>query len=134
MRLGYELFATGGTANYLNKAGIPTNSVRKIEEASPNSLDLVAKGTIKLLVNTESNGSVMINTGFRLRRTCIEHGVPTITSLDTLVAVIECLERNISPVDLIPYELSMFAKIVSETRFQEFPQQETPPENAMLLK
>jgi len=134
MRLGYELYATGGTANYLNKSGIPTSSVRKMEEASPNSLDYVANGTIKLLVNTESNGAVMVNNGFRLRRTCIEHGVPTITSLDTLVAVIECLERKISPNDLIAYELSTFAEIVSKTRFEELPQNESPLENKMLSK
>jgi carbamoyl-phosphate synthase large subunit len=134
MRLGYELYGTGGTANYLNKMGIPTNSVRKMEEASPNSLDYVAKGLIKLLVNTESNGAVMVNNGFRLRRTCIEHGVPTITSLDTLVAVIECLERKINPTDLIAYELSTFAEIVSKTRFKEIPQNESPLENKMLTK
>lgn len=134
MNLGYELYGTGGTANYLNKAGIPTNSVRKMEEASPNTKDCVANGTIKLLVNTESNGSVMVNNGFRLRRICIEHGVPTITSLDTLVAVLECLEQNISPQDLIAYELSTFADIVSKTRFENVPQSEVPPENKMLSK
>ena len=134
MRLGFELYGTGGTANYLNKAGIPTNSVRKMEEESPNSLDYVAKGAIRLLVNTESNGAVMVNNGFRLRRTCIEHGVPTITSLDTLVAVIECLERGIKPTDLIAYELSSFAEIVSATRFKELPQNESPLENKMLSK
>ena len=134
MRLGYELYATGGTANYLNNEGIPTNSVRKIEEKSPNSLDYVAQGKIKLLINTESNGAVMVNNGFRLRRTCIEHGVPTITSLDTLVAVIECLERKLQPTDLIAYELSSFAEIVSATRFKEVPQNESPLENKMLQK
>jgi len=134
MSLGYELYATGGTANYLNKAGIPTSSVRKMEEASPNTIDYVANGTIKLLINTESNGAAMVNNGFRLRRTCIEHGVPTITSLDTLVAVIECLERGIKPTDLVAYELSRFAKIVSATRNNELPENETPPENKMLSK
>ena len=134
LQLGFELYGTGGTANYLNRAGIPTSSVRKMEEMSPNSLDYVAQGKIKLLVNTEANGAVMVNNGFRLRRTCIEHGVPTITSLDTLVAVIECLERGIRPSDLIAYELSTFAEIVSRTRFHEIPENETPPENKMLMK
>ena len=134
MRLGYELYATGGTANYLNNAGIPTSSVRKMEEESPNSLDYVANGKIKLLINTESNGAVMVNNGFRLRRTCIEHGVPTITSLDTLVAVLECLERKLQPTDLIAYELSGFAEIVSATRFNEAPQNESPLVNKMLQK
>ncbi|HOO61667.1 MAG TPA: carbamoyl-phosphate synthase large subunit [Bacillota bacterium] len=134
MNLGFELYATGGTANYLNKAGIPTNSVRKMEEESPNLLDAVSSGKIKLLVNTESNAASMINNGFRLRRKCIEHGVPTITALDTLVAVLECLERQMKPTDIEAYELSTFAKIVAETRKEKLPQNEKPPENAMLMK
>ncbi len=132
--LGFELFGTGGTANYLNRAGIPTSSVRKLEDASPNSRDYIAEGKIRLLVNTESNNSVMINNGFRLRRICIEHGVPTITSLDTLVAVIECLERDLRPSDLTAYELSTFAEIVAKTRGNDLPEKETPPENKMLSK
>ena len=134
MSLGYELYGTGGTANYLNRAGIPTSSVRKMEDPAPNSLNLVADGTIKLLINTEANGAAMVNNGFRLRRACIEHGVPTITSLDTLVAVLECLERGISPMDLTSYELSTFAEIVSATRGNDLPENETPPENKMLVK
>lgn len=76
----------------------------------------------------------MIHNGFRLRRTCIEHGVPIITSLDTLVAVIECLETDMKPTDLKVFEISEFAKRVTETKNQSIPQNETPPENKMLLK
>ncbi|MBN1892828.1 MAG: carbamoyl-phosphate synthase large subunit [Clostridiales bacterium] len=133
-RLGYTLFGTGGTANYLNRYGIPTNSVRKIEEDSPNSLDLIKSGRIRLLVNTEGNASVMVHNGFRLRRTCIEYGIPILTSLDTLVAVLECLETNMKPTDLTAYEISDFAKIVSETRKKSIPQNELPPVNKMLAK
>lgn len=133
-RLGYNLYGTGGTANYLNRYGIPTNAVRKIEEESPNALNLIKSGRIRLLVNTEGNASVMIHNGFRLRRTCIEHGVPIITSLDTLVAVIECLETDMKPTDVTTYEISEFARIVSETRTRSIPQNELPPENKMLVK
>jgi carbamoyl-phosphate synthase large subunit len=133
-QLGFELYGTGGTANYLNKAGIPTSSVRKIEEDAPNSINYIADGKIQMLVNTEANSSIMLNNGFRLRRICIERGIPTITSLDTLVAVLECIERNIKPTDVQNFELSVFAKIVSETRHESFPKNELPPKNFMLLK
>ncbi|MDD3959282.1 MAG: carbamoyl-phosphate synthase large subunit [Oscillospiraceae bacterium] len=133
-RLGYNLYGTGGTANYLNRQGIPTSSVRKIEEESPNALDLIKSGRIRLLVNTEGNASVMIHNGFRLRRICIEHGIPIITSLDTLVAVLECLETDMKASDLNTYEIREFAEIVSETRSNRIPRNELPPENQMLMK
>lgn len=132
IQLGYHLYGTGGTANYLNRYGIPTSSVRKIEEGSPNAIDIIMSGKIRLLVNTEANASVMIHNGFRLRRTCIEHGVPIITSLDTLVAVIECLETEMKPTDLEIYELSRFSQIVSRTRRETLPKNEMPSENKIL--
>jgi carbamoyl-phosphate synthase large subunit len=134
MAMGYELYATGGTANYLNRYGIPTSSVRKMEEEAPNVISYIAEGKVKMLVNTESNGTVMVNNGFRLRRKCIEHGVPTITSLDTLVAVIECLENQTQARDIIPYELGQFSQIVKATKNEIVPQNEAPPENKMLKK
>lgn len=114
--LGYDLYATGGTANYLNKHGIPTSIARKINEDSPTVLDLIANGKVKLLVNTATRGRQPERDGFKLRRNCIEHGIPIISSLDTLVAVTECLESEMQPKDLVPYEISLFAEVVKETR------------------
>lgn len=113
--IGFELYATGGTANYLNRHGIPTNACRNMDEANPNSADLVKEGKIKLLINTSSRNSVGSG-AFKLRRLCIEHGVPTITSLDTLVAVTECLENNLQVEDLHPYPIDAFAALVAKTR------------------
>ncbi len=133
--LGYELYGTGGTANYLNKQGIPCSIARKAEEGQPSVLDMVTGGRVRLLINTESPHSNESGTnGFRLRRMAIEHGIATITSLDTLVAVVECLEKNLSPADLQPYEISVFAEIVARTRFNRLPLAEMPPVNDMLKK
>ena len=102
-RMGYELFGTGGTANYLNRHGIPCSFARKFEEGTPNVIDMIGAGKVKMLVNTESPGSYITGvSGFRLRRRAIEQGIATITSLDTLVAVTECLERELKPIDLTP--------------------------------
>jgi len=133
-QMGYELYGTGGTANYLNRYGIPCSAVRKIEEGAHNVLDLVADGRFRLLVNTETPGKLAHQSGFRLRRLCIERGVPTLTSLDTLLAVVECLERGLTPQDLTPYEIRGFAEIVAATRERRVPASELPPQNAMLKK
>ena len=133
-RLGYELYGTGGTANYLNKQGIPCSAVRKVEEGTQNVLDLVAAGRFRLLINTETPGTLSGQNGFRLRRLCIERGVPTLTSLDTLLAVVECLERGLTPKDLVPCEIRTFAEIVRQTRERRVPASELPPQNDMLKK
>lgn len=131
--LGYELYGTGGTANYLNRHGVPVNVIRKLEEDRPNVLSLVSESRVKLLINTTST-SLKDRGSVRLRRHCIEHGVPTITSLDTLVAVTECLERRLRPVDLVPMEIRAFAAIVAETRNNLKPLNEMPSQNTMLKK
>jgi len=132
--MGFELFATGGTANYLNKHGIPTSIARKINEPAPNVVSLISGGKVRLLVNTATRGRQPERDGFRLRRRCIEHGVPTITSLDTLVAVTECLESEMTPDKIQPYEIKSFAKIVLETKDNILPLNELPSNNTMLKK
>ncbi|MEA4888327.1 MAG: carbamoyl-phosphate synthase large subunit [Clostridiaceae bacterium] len=133
--LGFELFGTGGTANYLIKHGIPCNAVRKVEEGHPQVIDLIDSGKISLLINTETpSGRITGANGFKLRRRAIEHGIATLTALDTLVAVVECLVRDLKPADLHPYEISVFAEIVRKTRQNHLPMNEMPMQNDMLKK
>ncbi|MDD4368570.1 MAG: carbamoyl-phosphate synthase large subunit [Oscillospiraceae bacterium] len=126
--MGFTLYATGGTANYLLRNGVPANSCRKLQEPSPNTGDLLRSGKIKLLVNTAS-GNDPLSGGFRIRRMCIEHGIPTITSLDTLTAVVECLERNLTVADLTPCDIRRFARLVASSRQNKLPLNELPMQN-----
>ena len=132
--LGFELYGTGGTANYLNKYGIPCSISRRVEEGHPSTVDMIDQGIVKMLINTENSNSNDDREGFRLRRHAIEHGIATITSLDTLVAVVECLERELTPADLKPYEIQVFADIVAATRENTLPLNEMPMQNDMLKK
>ncbi len=131
--IGFELYATGGTANYLNRHGIPTNACRNMDEATPNSSDLVKAGQIKLLINTSDRNSIGSG-GFKLRRLCIEHGIPSITSLDTLVAVTECLENSLKVEDLHPYPIDIFASIVEKTRDNNKPVNEMSEKELAFLR
>jgi carbamoyl-phosphate synthase large subunit len=107
-RLGYTLYATGKTALYLNKHGIATNAVRKIHEGSPNLLDLVESGTVRMIVNTPTKGRSAERDGFRIRRKAVERSIPCLTSLDTAFAVMRCLQLGKLPQDLEIYDLSIF--------------------------
>ena len=135
LALGFELYGTGGTANYLNKQGIACNAVRKVEEGHPHVIDLIDRGAVDLLINTEKPGeSITGINGFKLRRRAIERGIATLTSLDTLVAVVECLVRDLKPDDLKFFEISTFAEIVAATRTNALPLNEMPMANDMLKK
>jgi carbamoyl-phosphate synthase large subunit len=135
LQLDFELYGTAGTAHYLNRYGIPCSACRKAEEGEPSVLSLITSRRVSMLVNTEKPGSRDSGSnGLRLRRKAIESGIAAITSLDTLVAVVECLRRHLSPADLNPYEIGDFAALVKKTRLNKLPLLEMPLQNDMLKK
>jgi len=107
-RLGFDLWATGKTANVLNMHGVATNAVKKIGEGSPDILDLIHSGKIGMVVNTPTKGRTPERDGFKIRRKSIESSIPCLTSLDTVRAVIECLELGKSEKDLDIVNLDVF--------------------------
>ncbi|MEW6572587.1 MAG: carbamoyl-phosphate synthase large subunit, partial [Bacillota bacterium] len=92
--LGFSILATSGTAKVLQAAGIPVETVKKIYEGSPNIVDLLRAGKINLVLNTLTRGKMPEREGFRIRRTAVELGVPCITSLDTMRAVVSVMKAR----------------------------------------
>lgn len=93
--LGFHLKATVGTAKHLEQYEIPVEQVKKIKEGVPNLLDLIRSGTIDMIVNTPTKGNDSLRDGFRIRRNAVEAGVPLVTSLDTLEAMIRIMESGL---------------------------------------
>lgn len=89
--LGYRLCATAGTADYLRQDGLEVERVKKIDEGSPNIVDLIRSGGIHLVISTLTRGRTPERDGFRIRRAAVEHNVPCLTSLDTAWAIVEVL-------------------------------------------
>lgn len=106
-RLGYTLYATGNTANYLNRHAIAANAVRKIGEGSPNIMDLMDQGKIHMIVNTASKGRDAERDGFRIRRKAVERSILCLTSLDTAYEVLRCLQMK-KPEELEVVSLDVF--------------------------
>ncbi|MCD8396792.1 MAG: carbamoyl-phosphate synthase large subunit [Lachnospiraceae bacterium] len=92
--LGYNIFATKGTARALMEADIQVRMTRKVEQESPNILDLILGHEIDLVIDTPSQGVGHAKDGFLIRRNAIETGVNVLTSLDTANALITSLENN----------------------------------------
>jgi carbamoyl-phosphate synthase large subunit len=107
-KYGFELWATGKTANILNMHGVATNAVKKIGEGSPNLLDLIQSGKIDLVVNTPTKGRKPGRDGFKIRRKSVEMSIPCLTSLDTTRAVLECIKLGKHEKDLEVIDLSIF--------------------------
>ena len=89
---GYSIVCTQGTHDELKKHGIESILAKKLQEGSPNLLDMLQAGEIGLMINTP--GSRLENTveAQRIRRGCIEAGVACITSIDTAVALCDALD------------------------------------------
>ncbi len=93
-KLGYTIFATGGTARYLVANGVFAIPINKVEQESPNLLDLILDHHIDLVIDTPSNGNVKSHDGFIIRRHAIETGITVLTSLDTADALLTSLENQ----------------------------------------
>jgi carbamoyl-phosphate synthase large subunit len=94
VELGYKVYATEGTAKFLNAQGVEANQVNKISDGSPNLLDLVRSGKIDLLINTLSKDKKIEREGAMIRRASVEHGIPCLTSLDTAKALLYALSAK----------------------------------------
>ena len=101
-RIGYRIFATRGTAQAMKAAGVRANAVSKIEQESPNLMDLILGHKIDLIIDTPPQGAERAKDGFVIRRNAIETGVNVLTAIDTAEALIESLENtNIRKMTLI---------------------------------
>ena len=99
--VGYQIFATRGTARTLNAHGVKALEIRKLEQESPNILDLVLGHQIDLIVDIPAQGAERSHDGFVIRRNAIETGVNVLTSLDTAKALVTSLENRAKDLTLI---------------------------------
>ena len=92
--LGYRIFATRGTADYLNEHGVKAIAIKKIEQESPNLMDLILGHQIDLVIDTPPQGADRSRDGFLIRRNAIETGVNVLTAMDTANALVTSLENT----------------------------------------
>ncbi len=101
--LGYTIYATRHTAEYLREHGVKARRVNKLHQESPTVMDLLLGHKIDLVINTPTQGRDKSRDGFLIRRTAIETGVNVITAMDTanaLASSLEAGERELTVVDI----------------------------------
>jgi carbamoyl-phosphate synthase large subunit len=93
-QLGYRIYATSGTAAYLQQNGIAAEQANKIHEGGRTLISLIQENHVHLLINTVSRSKRSEREAILLRRAAVENGVPCLTSLDTAAALLEALESR----------------------------------------
>ena len=90
--VGFRIWATEGTAKFFAEHGVPAKIGYKIGEEDVNLIDLIQKGKVQYVVNTTTKGKQAERDGFQIRRMSVENGVPCLTSMDTVEAILKIIE------------------------------------------
>jgi carbamoyl-phosphate synthase large subunit len=78
--LGFRIVATPGTAEAIERMGIPAERINKVGEGSPHVVDWIERGDVDLIVNTPT-GSGARTDGWEIRRAAVAAGIPCLTTL-----------------------------------------------------
>lgn len=95
-KLGYKFIATEGTGVKLEEANIEVRKVAKLSEGAQDIIDIIRSGDVDLLVNTPTKGNDAERDGFKMRRHAIESSLQIVTSLDTLAAMADIAEYDLT--------------------------------------
>ena len=87
---GLKIIATNGTAEYLRRSGIPVEKVNKIYNGSPNVLDYMRSGEVKLIINTPTTRQ-SVRDGYQIRRGAVDNEVPYITTVQAAQAASDAI-------------------------------------------
>jgi len=94
--LGFDIVATAGTADILQRNGIPARVIRKQfegtgAEGEPTSVDAINNGEIDLIINTPY-GVGPRKDGYEIRTAAVLRGVPCITTVQGLAAAVQGID------------------------------------------
>ena len=101
---GYTFSATGGTADFMQKHGLPCEYVKKVLQGRPHCVDRITSGKVVLVFNTTSKSS-SIQASFSIRRSCIDFNIPCLTETHAIQAFITALiakQKNKMEVQPLP--------------------------------
>jgi carbamoyl-phosphate synthase large subunit len=78
--LGFEVIATGGTAQAIERMGVPVTRINKLGEGSPHVLDLIRERRCDLVINTPTGSGARAD-GYEIRTAAVRHGIPCVTTM-----------------------------------------------------
>jgi carbamoyl-phosphate synthase large subunit len=78
--LGFEVIATGGTAQAISRMGVPVTKINKIGEGSPHVVDLIRQRRCDLVINTPTGSGARAD-GYEIRSAAVRQGIPCVTTM-----------------------------------------------------
>ena len=88
--LGFEIMATQGTRDYLERLGVPAQRVYKVNEGRPSIVDHIITGDIALLINTPLGKRSQYD-DYAMRRAAITHKLPYLTTMSATSAACDAI-------------------------------------------
>ncbi len=88
--LGFELIATGGTAQAISAMGVPVTPINKIAEGSPHVVDLIRERRCDLVINTPTGSGARAD-GYEIRTAAVRHDVPCVTTMTGATAAVRAI-------------------------------------------
>jgi carbamoyl-phosphate synthase large subunit len=92
--LGFELIATGGTAQAISTMGVPVTPINKIAEGSPHVVDLIRERRCNLVINTPTGSGARAD-GYEIRSAAVRHNVPCVTTMTGATAAVRAIAAKI---------------------------------------
>jgi carbamoyl-phosphate synthase large subunit len=89
-RLGFQLFATPGTAAFFEKVGLPVKKINKINDGSPHAVDLIQNGEVQMIINTPL-GPHTHTDGAQIRAAAVAMNIPILTTLSAAAAAVAAI-------------------------------------------
>ncbi|HEY0390368.1 MAG TPA: carbamoyl-phosphate synthase large subunit [Solirubrobacterales bacterium] len=92
--LGFELMATGGTAQAISAMGVPVTQINKLAEGSPHVVDLIRDLRCALVINTPTGSGARAD-GYEIRTAAVRHGIPCVTTMTGATAAVRAIAAKI---------------------------------------
>lgn len=93
IELGYTICATGGTAEFLSKAGITVERINKVKEGRPHIVDAMKNGEVALVFTTVDETASAIADSSSIRKTAIAQRITYQTTVAGAEAAIEGMKH-----------------------------------------
>lgn len=104
-KLGFNIEATRGTAEFLRSHGIRTRLLRKLSEGSSDIVDSLRQGHVNYVINTmELSADHSHRDGYYIRRAAVDNNITVFTSLETVEVLLDVLDDITMKVSTIDAE------------------------------
>jgi carbamoyl-phosphate synthase large subunit len=98
-RLGFKIYATGGTHAYLSSKGIKSAFINKLNEGRPNIEDAIKNHQLDMIINTPSGSRRSNDDGSYIRKSAIRYNIPYITTLTAALAAVRGITEKVKTPD-----------------------------------